>query len=342
MGEAMGRGRLSNVQRALGRLLSATAIFGLLTVVPCAHAQQSDTAGAAAAYQQAQEADVRGDHARAGELYELAHRLVPAPAALRSAARARWSAGQLATAAGHAATMLRAYPNDAKSQELATTILAQAERELARVEVTCEPACVLELDGVVINVQAQPLQSLFARPGEHALVAHFADKRTKSESLSIELGKSTTLLLRAPVSAPQPVIAASPEREQEHSPVRSHKTGRRQLSPLYGLVASGLTAVLAGVTVWSRIDTRDARDAFVKEPTRRAFEEGENKDLRTQLLLGGSVALAAASVTLLVLADWKPRERAAQNVTSGSTRVSRTHWSLQAGRGFAVQLRHTF
>jgi hypothetical protein len=86
------------------------------------------------------------------------------------------------------------------------------------------------------------------------------------------------------------------------------------LSPLYFWIATGVTAAVGGVAVWSGVDTlnnpgKDAvRDAAQNNDLDRAQElldEGEDKELRTNILLGASGVLAAGTIVLGVFfTDW--------------------------------------
>src|SRR3954451_24716015 len=86
--------------------------FTVLTASPRT-ARADDVSGAANAFSRAQKAELSADFAAAAELYELADSLAPAPEALRSALRARKSAGQLEIAAVRAEELMERYPTDA-------------------------------------------------------------------------------------------------------------------------------------------------------------------------------------------------------------------------------------
>jgi hypothetical protein len=63
--------------------------------------------------------------------------------------------------------------------------------------------------------------------------------------------------------------------------------------------------VLTGVAVWSAIDTKSAADDFKKNPTREAFDDGEGKDTRTNILIGAAAVVGVASASVLLFAtDW--------------------------------------
>ena len=111
-------------------------------------AQEQDVVAAASAFTRAQQAELSGQHARAAELFELADRAAPTPEALRSATRARLAAGQTEAAAGNAEELLRRYPDDQTSKELAERVLAEARPQLMRMTLQCSDPCTVVVDGL--------------------------------------------------------------------------------------------------------------------------------------------------------------------------------------------------
>src|SRR5688572_5881559 len=99
--------------------------FVAAVLAATAPARADDVSGAAKAFSQAQEAMLGGDPARAADLYELADELAPSAPALRNATRARVAAGHTAMAATNAATLLRRYPSDKESRDIAEAVLSQ-------------------------------------------------------------------------------------------------------------------------------------------------------------------------------------------------------------------------
>ncbi|MBN4049573.1 hypothetical protein JYT86_00785, partial [bacterium AH-315-N03] len=58
------------------------------------------------------------------------------------------------------------------------------------------------------------------------------------------------------------------------------------------------------ILVWSGIDTLDGVDAFNRMPTPEGFEEGQAKELRTNLLIAITAGLGVTTLVLAILADW--------------------------------------
>src|SRR5262245_38053430 len=121
--------------------------------------------------------------AKAADLYELADRLSPAPAALRSATRARLEAKQLASAAVDAEELKRRYPSDPASVALADDALAKASETLARVAVLCAPECRLVVDGLAAGADSRTGHVTYLEPGPHTLVGRFVDGSSASQRI---------------------------------------------------------------------------------------------------------------------------------------------------------------
>jgi hypothetical protein len=68
------------------------------------------------------------------------------------------------------------------------------------------------------------------------------------------------------------------------------------------VVAAAATAVVGGLAIWSGLDTLSARDSYRLMPTHEAYDAGTGKQLRTNLLIGGTAALGAATLALGIFA----------------------------------------
>jgi hypothetical protein len=76
-----------------------------------------------------------------------------------------------------------------------------------------------------------------------------------------------------------------------------------------------ITAGLAGVLVWSGLDTLDGSQSYMQNPTQVALDDGRVRELRTNVLIG---ATAAAGLTTLVIGAFFTRWRSAPVYASGS------------------------
>jgi tetratricopeptide (TPR) repeat protein len=287
------------------RLLGALCALALTSLawLGRASAEETGMVAAANAYSQAQQAELKGDHDRAAELFELADRIAPTPEALRSATRARMAAGQLALAADDAELLLVRDPDDDASRELAEEVLAKARPELTRYTFQCSDPCTVVVDGSVTMAAPELTQVVYLAPGTHDLALGFEGDAMHRVKLTGSASEARTIKVARP--APPPKVAYSDEEFAQ--PVKETRSG---LSPAYFWTGAALTVVAGGLTLWSGLDLMNAKDDFEKNPSRAKFDDGESKDMRTTVLLAATGALAVSTVTLAFFTNFKPRERA--------------------------------
>ena len=315
------------VTRAAKLVLSAVCVTAMLvvgSVAPPARAQQGDVAAAASAFSRAQEAEARGDLARAASLYELADRLSPAAPALRNATRARMAAGQLSSAAVNAEELRRRYGGDAASVALAEEVLTEARQKLARLLAQCTLECHVVVDGLAASTQLKRAHVVYIEPGAHKIVARFEDETTVTSAVEARAGQDDRIELVKPAAAPYqpseapaPVTPAAPAAPAPPaSPAADRASGG--LSPVVGIVLGGAALALGAGAVWSGLDTKSAKDDFEQNPSREAFDRGEAKDTRTNVLIGASAAFGVASLVVLAFAtDWAGRSEQPARLSVG-------------------------
>lgn len=261
----------------------------------------SDVQAAAAAFGEAQRAQLRGDYARAAELFDVADRSAPSPEALRSAIRNYRAATRIARAATLSGRALERYPDDVETRALAEEVLADAAPSLARVEVRCEPACALAVDGRAAWHEDVTELALFIAPGSHRLAASWPDGQDLVRELELRAGASEVLSLAPPERAVEP-LAPEPRAPEVTTPPPSAEAGG--IDPVFFGIGAAVTAVGLGLTIWSGVDTLAARDAYVANPTRAGYEDGVGLEWRTNGLLFGTIAFAAASAVLALFTDF--------------------------------------
>jgi hypothetical protein len=269
-----------------------------------------DVNGAAKAFSQAQEAMLGGDAARAADLYELADELAPSAPALRNAARARLTAGHLAMAATNAAALLRRYPSDKESRDIAEAILSRLTPQLAQLEITCTAACTLTIDGKAIVSAARTQHSLFTTPGARTIAAEFDDKRKASSQITAVPDHVITVQLEAPA---KPVVRKI-EPAPPGSPVKLAAAPSHGISRWWvaggGVVTLGLgaaTALSGMATLSTRDDIRGAAMAGQDANARKLYNTGRDQQIRTNVLLGATGVAAVGTAMLAVFANWSGR-----------------------------------
>jgi tetratricopeptide (TPR) repeat protein len=93
-------------------------------------------------------------------------------------------------------------------------------------------------------------------------------------------------------SAPPPAFVSAPV----EPPLAAEPAFLQRRSTL--VAAAAATAVLGAVALWSGLDTLSARNSYRLMPTHEAYDAGTRKELRTNLLVGGTAVLGAATLGL--------------------------------------------
>jgi len=278
---------------AMKHLVSLAAVLGLAAAP--AHA---DISAAARAFSDGQTAQLDGNYERAAQSFELAFNIAASKEALRSAVRARLLAGQLPRAATLAQLLLAHYSDDAMSAKLATEVIAEARTKLGRITITCAPPCTLAVGGRATSLHAAPSHVVFAAPGRQVLEITFDGDRTVTHEVTLKPGDDIGLPVEPPARPRSPVRAPPAAPAPRHG---------GELSPYWAIGGAAVTLVLVGVTTWSGLDTSTAHEAYVAVPTAQGWNDGRDKQLRTNVLLGTTAAAGIA--TVLIAALWTQWER---------------------------------
>lgn len=305
--------------KAIFIVISLTVAF--LVHIPDTRAD--DVNGAAKAFSQAQEAMLSGDIGRAADLYELADELSPSAPALRNATRARYAAGHLAMAATNAATLLRRYPSDKESREIADAILAKLAPQLAQLDVTCSTPCTLLIDGKVVVSVAGEQHSLFSQPGGRSVTAVFEDGRKTTNQITALANHITTMRLEpkpVPVTPAAKPTASAPTGGASRPTDSEIRAARQTSSSSHGLsrwwvigggavtLGLGVATTLSGLsTLSSRDQIRDAVAAGNTASAQMLYDTGRDQQTRTNVLLGATIASGVVTGVLAVFTDWAGR-----------------------------------
>lgn len=323
----------------MSRTLIAVGLAAALVVAASRSEAQvePDVRAAARAFEEGQRAQLAGEYERAANLFEVAHRAAPAPAALRAAIRNYRAAGALARAATLSLEAISRYATDSATRALAQEVLSENEDGLARIRVRCALSCGVSVDGALVSLQSVREMELFVSPGARTLRADFDGGGQATATVDVAAGEVRTveLDLPAPTGAAEPpteepatadpatgagsadpttVEPATAEPEAGASsrgafrrePRRLARPSRRGWPPAVTYVGVGVTAVLGAALVWSVASLLDTSESYQANPTRELYERGQDKIRRTGLL-GAATGLAALGTLLIaVLAtDWR-------------------------------------
>ena len=279
------------------------------------------------------------DYVEAAEHFEAADARAPSPTALELALRSRDRAGQLDRAAILAALAQARHPDEEFTKKLAPGILKRAGEELHTVSARCDSPCELMIDTKLAHGKPATERMVFVTPGKHSIRAGWSGGRTDSEEVEATAGGKSELSFTAPPEPEPdkaaPVAAPEPTVEPETTPDEPVKDEGAEpkggLPPVVFFVGAGLTAVVGGVTIWSGIDTQNnpGQDVVREKCAGRGescpeYQEGRDKQLRTNVLIGVTATLGVATAVVGILTDWsgggseqarrEPRRRAAARI----------------------------
>jgi hypothetical protein len=255
--------------------------------------------------------------------FENADRDVPSPEALESAIRARKEAGQEAKAATLAAWGLSRYPGDKELGEFAPKIIADAERGLYKLSITCVPECALVVDDKVAPFGEMASATLYLDPGSHTLVAGWPNDRRTNSTVDASAGGSGTVSFSAP-AAPSSGAGTAPVEPAvvNSNPPESDRARASGLPPAVFFVATGATVILTGITAWSGIDTLNSpgKDAIAKcQPADTScpdYQLGVSHQNRTNVLIGVTSVVAAGTAVLgLFFTNWSGGKSSEASIT---------------------------
>jgi predicted nucleic acid-binding protein len=248
-----------------------------------------------------QHAFTTGDYRHAAESFEGAYQKLPKLPALWNAARAWHRAGEPVKAANLYAEYLDKAPPKAPDRAAAIKSMKELEAKLGRLEIHAEG-----FDSVTVDGQPLAGTRLYVTPGSHLVEAR-AGAKVARETPTAVAGTATSVVLVVPpdpAPLPPPTVVEAP-------PPKSHG-----LSPVFVGVGAGLTALGAGLVIWSGLETLGQRSTFDKVPTQQNLDAGRSMETRTNVLLGVTIGLAVVTGITAIFTDWgsKKKEQSARVV----------------------------
>jgi tetratricopeptide (TPR) repeat protein len=273
------------------------AVFAVTLVVALAGAgggfASADTAqqSAARTFHEGERAFSAGEYARAATLFEEAYAVRPHPSSLWNAAHAHAKAGDRARAAKLYARLLREAPTSTEAID-AKASLELLTSQLGRLRVRATPEIRSRtVDGVVVEDD----ETVFVEPGSHAIEGAGSGGVIVRKSIEVSAGALVVVPLALGGGSPP---AAAPKEPTEPAPA-SHG-----LAPIFVIVGGAATLVAGGVTLWSGLDVAAQRRTYEQTSSEADFAAGQDKQLRTNVLLGATIGLAVITGVTALFTDF--------------------------------------
>jgi hypothetical protein len=297
--------------------------FAALPLAPCALAEPEQTAlappaidarkQAAAKFAEGMHAFDAGDFTRAGEAFEAAYGFERHEDPLWNAARAWHRAGDLARAANLYARYLHEAPPTAADRAGATAALSQLGERLSRIEVHLGAG----VEDPHVDDVPWDARIVYVVPGMHSVRAHSALGEVEKRQFA-EAGAVVSVLLEPPSLATPSSSPPQPSLRQPLETTRAGAVPSSGWSPVVVAIEGSATLVIAGLATWSGLDTLSTLHAFEAAPTQQTLDAGRAQEVRTNVLIGFSLGLAALTgLTAAFLVDWKGSHRPSLDVGLG-------------------------
>ena len=297
-----------------------------------------------------------GQYEAAAEHFERADELAPSADALTNAIAARLKAGQFGRAATLAVLVPEREPLTPEMTQAARSLLERARLELLEVLVECTERCSVLVGRRVIHGGPRLSRTVYLDPGDYEVYAAFGEQEAQSKTASGVAGASVTLEFEPapkakPLAEPEPELAPEvTEPEDEFDDIALVDTGG--LPPAVFWTTAAATGVLAGVSIWSGIDTQNNPGASAVRAACESgapncqdlFDQGESKEKRTNLLWVATGAMAVTSAIIgLAATNWQTNvERDAAGNAKRRAARGVMPWLGASAQGAAVGARGSF
>lgn len=292
-----------------------------------AHAQDAQPSperikAAAEEFDRGRRAYLAKDFEQAAVHFENAYRDAPSAPTIRLAIRARRDAKQLARAATLAAIAQARYPEDAASMQYAKETLDVAGPQLHEYAIDCSSECAIAADGRVVSQSDALHHRIFLDAGGHDLGVSFGEGRSTAKKIDAKKGGKDSLSFEAPppvkvdTPPPQPVDPNRDKPPVSTPPPPPPKVEEKPFGPLVFFIGAGLTVAAGGATLWSGLDTQSSpgtdavrRECAGKDESCPAYQDGQDKELRTNVLIGTTIGLGVVTGVIgLFFTQWsKPK-----------------------------------
>lgn len=306
-----------SVARTAAQSLALTMILATSTATVAAQPSSAESRRAAGeAYDRGTTAMLANDFRAAAHFFEQAYHLAPAAVALKQAVRAHDRAGNAFRAANLALRLRDQYPNDADGQALATDVLDRFAAQYTEVHATCH-GCAILVNDAVVSENVDGTVRFFIQPNTSAVITGAFQYGNVSAPATGAAGATVEVpAFEAPPPPPEPEPGVAGAGSSGTTIIVQE---RRGTPPALFFAGLGITAALGGVTIWSGIDTVNGVDAYEEaaaDPAREAeartlLDEGQSKELRTNILIGATSAVAATTIIFAIVTDWGGDESSA-------------------------------
>lgn len=178
--------------------------------------------------------------------------------------------------------------------------LAVVKQRLGSLDILCNaPQTALWVDGRAIGTLplSQPLR---LTGGTVTVRVHAPGYSSVQRSISVtpgQLARETFQLmpLEPPPALPTTLAVSTNGTERSPAPAAAPRMG---LHRGFFWATAAATLLTGGIAVWSGLDVLSANDGYKQNPTLTGYNDGRDREQRTNVLLGGTAALGIGTALL--------------------------------------------
>lgn len=306
-------------ERLVALLVGFASFTGALTCAPDARAEPcaaSDRECAKSAFTSGTAAFDRGEYGEALAAFENARSANDHPFVSFNIALCLERLGRLLESRRELDKLLQNPALGADLEKRVSAERTQVAAQLSRLVLDAPSSGYsVEIDGAATKGDNE----LELDPGEHHLRIKKGEQLVYDQAVKLDAGERLRLRVTDQERAIDVVVV--PEQRRAEPPPKVSVPApvvRRPLSPVVFYGAATATVLLGGLTLWSGLDVQSAYDDYQRDLPRltqaqadQRVSSGHARELRTNVLLGGTVLSAAATATMgLLWVDFAGRKDA--------------------------------
>ncbi len=255
------------------------------------------------AFQAGVQAFKTGDYPAAVARFREAYAIKQHPAVRLNLALALEQVGARREAFDYFEAVVADQAATAELREQASSGLERIVKALSTVSLNVPAAgqLTVEVDGKRLD---DPGTEILLDPGVHRIVILGDGERVLERKVNLRAGERTVLSITRKELTPE-----RPQRAPEKGRRPNLRTG---LSPTWFFVATGVSVAVGAVTIWSGVDTLNARedldrdfDQLTPRERQQRVDDGRGKEARTNVLLAATGVTVVGTAALgLFFVNW--------------------------------------
>jgi len=194
----------------------------------------------------------------------------------------------------------------------------------------------VELDGAPVQLVEQ--SELSIDPGNHHVRVISGSSVVLDQDLELAPGERVELRVGERSRRIDVVVVPDPVRPEPvpktaapaPRPAAPRPAARAKLSPAWVYAGAGASVALAGLTLWSGLDTNSALSDYERDLGKldqaeadERVRDGHARELRTNLLLGGTILCGVGTAVAAVwFVDWGEQSQTRVGISPGAVSVS--------------------